>query len=345
MQRSLKSGILATCRALGLFSLARHRTRDRLRILCYHGFAHADEARFRPKLYIEKSTFVRRMALLKRHGYHVLPLDEAVERLYAETLPEGSVAITIDDGFAGVSDIARDVLRDEAFPSTVYVTTYYVDTRRPIFRLAVQYGFWKTTRASLDVRDIDWLTSSTIDLTDESAVNDVTWAIIHHGERDMDEPQRAQLLSDLGRRLGVDMVSLERDRLVTLMNPDEVRALPAAGMDVQLHTHRHHFPPDDLARCRRELADNRTSLEPLVGKPLTHFCYPSGIYDRCQWQSLEDAGIDSATTCDPGLNDARTPRYGLRRFLDAENISEIEFLSELSGFSDLLRTLVKRTGR
>jgi hypothetical protein len=37
------------------------------------------------------------------------------------------------------------------------------------------------------------------------------------------------------------------------------------------------------------------------------------------------------------LNDTETPPLGLRRFLDADDISRIEFEAELSGFAELLR--------
>jgi hypothetical protein len=50
-------------------------------------------------------------------------------------------------------------------------------------------------------------------------------------------------------------------------------------------------------------------------------------------------GIRSAVTCIPGLNDSKTHPYELRRFLDGENITNLEFEAEMSGFLDLCRRL------
>ncbi len=90
-------------------------------------------------------------------------------------------------------------------------------------------------------------------------------------------------------------------------------------------------------QVRREIDDNRAVLEPIVGRPCDHLCYPSGVYTPDQWPWLEACAIASATTCELGLNDRCTPRFGLRRFLDSETVSEIEFEAEISGFAELIR--------
>jgi hypothetical protein len=120
------------------------------------------------------------------------------------------------------------------------------------------------------------------------------------------------------------------------MSADEIRACVASGMDVQLHTHRHRFD-EEPALARGEVVENRAQLAPLAGAPLRHFCYPSGVWSTRHWPSLAATGVVTATTCDPGLNYPDTPRFGLRRFLDGEDISQIEFEAEVSGFSELLR--------
>ena len=105
---------------------------------------------------------------------------------------------------------------------------------------------------------------------------------------------------------------------------------------MQLHTHRHRFPAShELAL--RELRDNRAVLEPLAGHPLRHFCYPSGYFRPAHLPWLAEAGVESATTCDPGMNRRGDSPLTLRRFLDDSRTSQLEFEAELSGFSDLLR--------
>ena len=152
----LKLAFLGVCRALGLFRVSRALTRRRLRIVCYHGFELDDESEFQPKLFIKPDTFAARLDLIERMGFRVLSLDEGVEGLYAGTLPDDALVITIDDGFHSVFARAAKALRERGFPATVYVTTYYVEHPNPVFRLAVQYMFWKSERRALDFSGLDW---------------------------------------------------------------------------------------------------------------------------------------------------------------------------------------------
>src|SRR6516164_3678210 len=72
---------LRFAKCLGLFRVARYVTRDGLRILCYHGFAVAEEYKYRSKLFIRKELFRRRIEYLQRERYPILPLHRALEAL------------------------------------------------------------------------------------------------------------------------------------------------------------------------------------------------------------------------------------------------------------------------
>lgn len=340
--RTAKLAVLFIGRSLGLFRLARWLTRDRLKILCYHGFALADEAQFRPKLFITRERFAQRLQTLRRLGMNVLPLDEAVERLYAGTLPPDAVVITVDDGFNAVEALALPELRRHGLPATVYVTSYYVEHESPVFRLAVQYLFWKAGPRRVSLAGVPGAPQGEVDLADPRQAEQAQWACIEHGETRCSEAQRVELCRQLAGPLGVSYDELSRARLLHLMTPIQLRALEAGGIDIQLHTHRHRFPSDDRDAAVREIADNRRCLAGWVGGERNHFCYPSGQFEPCQFDWLDAMGVKSATTCLPGLNTRATPRHALRRFLDGENIHALEFEAALSGFSDLVRRGTRR---
>jgi len=266
----------------------------------------------------------------------VLGLENACESLSQGTLPDNAVVITIDDGFHGVLRHAWPVLQTHSLPATVYVTSYYAQKQNPIFRLIVQYMFWKTTESQLNALDLGLPPSGMLLLRPEAKKDETMWAIINFGENELDERQRCLLLSELGNRLGVEYTALRETRSLSLLNEEEIRGLATAGLDIQLHTHRHRLPKDE-GQVRREIEENREFLEGLTGRKLNHLCYPSGVWSKEHWPWLESLGIITATTCEPGLNYSHTPRLALRRFLDGENISQIEFEAEVSGFSELLR--------
>jgi peptidoglycan/xylan/chitin deacetylase (PgdA/CDA1 family) len=335
--RNVKLLLYFVCKKIGLFQLARWLTRDRLKILCYHGFALADEAAFRPKLFIKPEQFEQRLAAIRRFGLHVLPLDEAVERLYSGKLPEHAVVITIDDGFHSVHQLASPCLSRHGYPATVYVTTYYVEKANPIFRLSVQYMFWKTRKQRVVLNNVPWSTYRVVDLTDPKQSSRAMWDCINYGERECTEEGRCVICEDLGELLETPYADIVRSKILHLMTPDELRSLAAARIDVELHTHRHVFPNDDQATAKREIADNQAALTRFGIADARHFCYPDGLSDERQWVWLDSLDVKSSTTCVPGLNSRRTPRHALRRFVDSESIHQLEFEAALSGFSDLLR--------
>lgn len=334
--RDLKLSILFVCRLIGVFRVARWLTRNRLKILCYHGFALGDEAEFRPKLFIKRARFEQRLATLKAQGFQVLPLDEAIERLYSRSLPDDAVVITIDDGFHSVYRLAAPTLRAYGFPATIYVTTYYVDTPNPVFRLVVQYMFWRARRRELVLQGVPWCADKTVDLSYAESAEKAMWEFIAHGEQHCTEPQRKAMCEELGNLLGTSYDEIARTRPMSLMSPNELRELADAKLSVELHTHRHTFPQDAQDIAEREIADNRKALSQWFAGEKRHFCYPSGLFHERQHAWLDQMGVKSSVTCLPGLNSDTTPRHALRRFLDGENIHRLEFEAALSGLTDLV---------
>ena len=103
--------------------------------------------------------------------------------------------------------------------------------------------------------------------------------------------------------------------------------------DIGLHTHRHVFSPNDEAAAKREIQENSESFA-RIGVPIVeHFCYPSGEYLPAKW------AFKSSTTRLAYLNRSDAHRHELHRFLDGEDMHEIEFEAALCGFSNLLRKL------
>jgi len=324
---------------VGLFYLAQWITRNRLKIICYHGFEIYDEADFRPKLFIELKQFEKRLATIKRYGLHVLPLNEAIDKLYSHNLPEHAAVITVDDGFHSFHRLAVPCLQRYRYPATVYVTTYYVENPNPIFRLVVQYMFWKTNKQQLTLKNVPWSTNEVINLSDSLQKEEAIWNCINYGEHECTEKMRCTICKTLGVLLEEPYEKIVRSKILHLMTPDELRSLAVAKVDVELHTHRHNFPSNDLALAEKEIIDNQSVFKKCLMAESRHFCYPSGLWDKRQWPLLNSMHLKSSTTCVPGLNSHKTPRYALRRFLDSKDIHQLEFEAALSGFSDLMRGL------
>jgi peptidoglycan/xylan/chitin deacetylase (PgdA/CDA1 family) len=332
MLKRVKRAVLKTLDTVGVFHAISHSDwrRQRLAILCYHGVSLDDEHLWDPYLYMKPSDIEARFARIREGGYSVLPLNEAIERLYQGDLPEKSAALTFDDGFHDFYCQAYPLLRKYELPATVYLTTYYCDDNRAVFNVALSYVLWKG-RASRQ------------DLATPAGRQQAWDAIKDRAERDnLNARDKDTLLQEIAAGLGIDYAGIQRRRILHLMTPAEVAELAAAGIDVQLHTHRHRTPLD-RALFTREIADNRARIAGITGTRATHFCYPSGVYRPEFLPWLEEQEVASATTCDVGLASLGHHRLLLPRIVDHSRFAPIEFDAWLTGAAHLLpnkRTLV-----
>jgi len=330
---------LGASKRAGFFRLSKFFFKYKLLILCYHGLSFNDEHLFKPKLFMTRELFEHRMKWLKDNGYCVISLEEARQRLRQNALEPYSVVITFDDGFYSTAALAYPVLSSYGFPFTVYMTTYYCQKSNPVFRLVVQYMFWATRHKRLKVHD---LVPGTGDGSCDSPLDyKLMWQIIDHAEQVMSESGRVELCRVLGTRLEVDYEELKINRRLSLLTEYEIAKLSREGVDFQLHTHRHCLPESHDLICR-EIQECRTCLSPLLDKQPTHLCYPSGIWSENHWKVLVSLGIVSATTCECGFVDRNTPPLAWPRFLDAQDIPQVVFESEVTGFKSIFRELRKR---
>jgi peptidoglycan/xylan/chitin deacetylase (PgdA/CDA1 family) len=212
----------------------------------------------------------------------------------------------------------------------VYVTTYYVENPMPVVSVTLSYLFWRTTASRVNLP----CGLGTFDL--ESQADEAEQSAQKYGAS-LPPVERLEFLKKAADALGVSFAEIERQQLFRVMDTKQLRCLDEAGVDIQLHSHHHDWPLYDRRTVESEIAENRRFLEPIVSHPLDHFCYPSGVYGLHQGEWLAALRVQSATTIDPGLNFANTPRYALRRIVDGGKVSDIEFAAEMTGFMEIVR--------
>jgi peptidoglycan/xylan/chitin deacetylase (PgdA/CDA1 family) len=147
--------------------------------------------------------------------------------------------------------------------------------------------------------------------------------------------EKDELVVRWANALGVEYGAIVEKRILHIMTAGEVAAVAAGGMDIQLHTHRHRTPSDKTLFLR-EIEDNRTRIEEMTGSVPTHFCYPSGVHEEAFLPWLREAGVESATTCDPGITTRGSDPLLLPRLVDSSTLSAVEFEGWLAGVADML---------
>lgn len=337
MLKKFKQLTLKSLKTTGVSTLVRDSSwrRQRLLILAYHGISISDEHLWNSSQYMPADVLRARFQLLKKSKCAVLPLDEAVKRMYANDLPERAVAITFDDGTSDFYRRAFPVIQEFGFPVTLYLTTFYTEYNRPVFDLMSSYLLWQGRNEVLDLRAITGA-ASVMALRDEASQEKALAEIATFArERHLSAEEKESLLVKVAAQLKVDYDALNDQRIMHNVTPEEVRELAAGGIDVQLHTHRHRTPMDRRLFVR-EIEDNRASIQRMTGKHAEHFCYPSGVYDPTFLPWLEESGVVSATTCETGFASRGSNPLLLPRMLDNPQLSSIEFESWLTGVSAAL---------
>jgi peptidoglycan/xylan/chitin deacetylase (PgdA/CDA1 family) len=337
MIRTVKQTALNTMRSAGLFDAAgRTRWRNqRLLILGYHGVAQEDEHRWNPSLFIAPEHLASRLRFLHARRFNVVTLDEGLRALKAGTLPERSVAITFDDGYVDFYRLAVPILRAYRTPATVYLTTYYSDHDRPVPGISAAYIIWKSSGFSGPLVSVPAFRGARLVTQEDRLIVGDAIGRYFNEERTLSADDKHRMIEELARELDFDLDLFRRRRIMHVMNENEARQLAAAGIDIQLHTHRHWVPKDERL-IQAEIADNRERIERITGRPANDFCYPSGIHypEILPW--LRKLGVRSATTCEPGLAGVEDDPLLLPRFLDHSTVSLVEFEAWVSGVGSVL---------
>lgn len=338
---SLRLIALHVARSLGAFALAQRLTRNRLRILCYHGFSLADEHEVEPFMFMRRETFERRMQVLKRRRVPVIALHEAVEKLRAGAVQSAETVITFDDGWASNLTVGAPILEKFGYPACIYITTEHLNAGAEVFNVALFYMLYRSKGQTLKLENLHPVIDGSYKVTED--VEPLAIQLIDAAESAFPHlSDRQRLLQPLSRALGMDLDRVLAHDRFRLLRRGEIEELFNRGFDIQLHTHTHRLPDTSFEAMADEVVRNQEALKDVLGYRQNHFCYPSGRHMSQHLEWLARLGIVSATTCDPGLNRSTTHQLLLRRYLDSDACSDIEFEAEVCGFRELARTVRAR---
>lgn len=279
--------------------------------------------------------FHSRMTLLARLGYKTIPLDEACQRLKAGTLDAHHVVITIDDAWFGTYQHMLPALKKHGFSATIYVPTEQVLRSQPVLHLLVAYMVERGEegKARSDIFPKEDISG----LKDPQLTQKILKSLVS-----LTDDEREKELERIGTILKVDYLRLRSARVFEPMSEIELREASANGLALELHTHTHRMHGSDPELVRSEVTLNREHLTAITGQnseEFRHFCYPSGEYHSSIFPVLRQMGIHSATTTRIGLNPPRANLMELKRIMDTESMSDLDFEAHLCGFWAILYAL------
>jgi peptidoglycan/xylan/chitin deacetylase (PgdA/CDA1 family) len=246
-------------------------------ILAYHRIAYSSETT--GDLCVSPENFVEQLRDLRRFA-HPICLSDVVEHLKDDSLPEKSVAITFDDGYADNLYTAKPLLEQYEIPATVFISTGYLGRE-----------FWWDELDRL-------VTNSQTDLGSLSLRVGSAWPQ-WRAPRQSDEPVSAPARRAYSHALYRFLLKLDphdRDSAMDLirswseglspdnsaaraMSEEELLRLVDGGLiEVGAHTRNHPVLPQLSAQGQEdEIGASKTDLETILGRKILGFSYPNGL--------------------------------------------------------------------
>jgi peptidoglycan/xylan/chitin deacetylase (PgdA/CDA1 family) len=126
------------------------------------------------------------------------------------------------------------------------------------------------------------------------------------------------------------------ERQPRVLGWDEVVALDRQGtLRFEAHTVSHpSLLAVDDSTAADEIGGSRRELEDRLGRPVSAFAYPAGLYGERERRLVAQAGYAAAVSCEPGVNLPSTDPFALRRRqIDARD-RLVDFRAKLGGGHD-----------
>ncbi len=245
--------------------------------------------------------FARQVEILKRYFTLVDTLDLQAHRS-GVPLPDNPAMITFDDGYRDNHDEALPILKRLDAKAVFFVSTGHVADRRLFWWEKINNLVLRSPCARLTLSYPEAIELDTSDMEGRRRAIGCLLRIVKEREGlDLDR-FLAEVESATGVTLGRDEERELADQLI--MDWDHVRALKAAGMDVQSHTRSHRILNTlSDAEARADLTAARQDLEAALETPVQAVAYPAGksLGKRPGLRrAVHDAGYRLGFTCGTG---------------------------------------------
>jgi peptidoglycan/xylan/chitin deacetylase (PgdA/CDA1 family) len=308
-------GALHSSGAVDAVRRLRHRS---VRILMYHHFG-PDNARL-----LAQCNHIS-------NYYQPVSLELVGESLQtSKSLPDYSLAVTVDDGYRDFFLYAYPVFRDCQIPVTVFLVSDFVNRTIWLWSDQLEYLFQHT---STKVVTLEWIDGPTKHLNLDTceqrlrASNQVFDALLT-----VNNDERLNRMDVLSKMLGVELPPSPPLKLSPL-SWAEIREMASNGVTFGAHTRTHPILSrlDDADALREEIEGCKLGIEEQLGQPVLHFAYPNGKvadFNKRTVEATRRAGFLTAVTSERGLNSNVADSFLLRR-IGVEPLGDTPYFREL----------------
>ena len=289
-----------------IFPYIKKRRVKNFQILTYHRI-NDDNDQFFTGMNID--TFEKHMKYLSDY-YNIMPLEEIINRMKCNDIPDDVVAITFDDGYKDVYLNAYPILKKFSIPATIFLPTSCIDTGEVLWHDRVFSAFRETQRSSLPKYGI-YEKTYPLETIEEKlrAQQDVLRFL-----RSLDTHDRLKWIDCLITKL---FLKDKENYSQLMLSWDDIKIMHTNGISFGSHTVTHPIMSKiSSEQVMWEICESKKIIESHLGSPVSTFAYPNGKeedFDHTTKVLLQEAGYICALTTIFGTNAYGHDLFALRR--------------------------------
>jgi peptidoglycan/xylan/chitin deacetylase (PgdA/CDA1 family) len=340
---ALKRGIARVLYALGLLQLRQaFALRNRAVVLMYHRVLTPDERRragSHPALVVERETFERQMALLKKR-FVVLSVAEFAE--YVEQrrpFPSSSCLVTFDDGWKDNYDNALPILSKLRIPSLIFLPMHFIGQRRVFWQEALVQLLGRAVAAVRSTPErrpaIEAVLgpvglAGLLDLAEPDPKPAIIAAVT--AQKKLTRPAIERMVAELAETIGVRLEELATTD--GFIDWTEAATMAAHGVTFGGHGLDHLLLTQvSEAQADAEIEGSKTALDQKLAEPTPTFSYPNGYWNPRLAERVKRVGYRLAFSAQGGPVTCEDDPWTLRRVNIHQNVTDTDalFLARLVG--------------
>ena len=256
-----------------------HRNRDTLTVVVFHRVLAVDDPQWtdaNPEWTVSDVVFEQCLQFFRRN-YHIISLPELLSSVeQGKRLPNRSLLITFDDGYADTAEYALPLLERERVPATLFVTAQFVNRQLRPWTEDLVAAF---RNGAISAEAVAKLYRALFDSAPPPAstpmkrLNEIAAHWIDLADADVDQLCRMYLGKPLQRLT----------EPAQMLSAAQLRRLHSAGVAIGAHGKTHTSLPLSQ-NLREELADPRRALAELLGlksvDEINTLAFPFGDYSE-----------------------------------------------------------------
>jgi peptidoglycan/xylan/chitin deacetylase (PgdA/CDA1 family) len=269
-----------------------------------------------PAMLVSRAMLERHLSWVSR-THTFVTLDEAARAMTSDEAPARPLAaLTFDDGYADVHDVALPLLDRMGIPATVFVVTDLVGSdallAHDVLYVLLRDGLGRGVAPGDLLDHINRGMGFPSVAMARALLKGDPLAATRAALTTMPLRQITRLVGSLVEAFGPPDLGPVAPRLLTW---EMVARLQAAGHGIGSHTRSHPFLTGEAAeQVAEEAGGSRAALRRRLGSSVRHFAYPDGRFTRGIVDAVATAGYDYAWgVC--SHQDTRRPELSLPRRL------------------------------